>query len=235
MKPLARSRHWLRLTGAFAIDMIYPRTCAGCGRRGSWLCPSCAPHAQLFFAPFCERCGVPMALEQCRCARMPDALQQVRSAGAYAGWLRGAIVQMKYQGEWARAEFLAELMAGAMQELLPADALAPVPLHPSRLMQRGFNQSAVLARHLGARAELPVVDALIRARRTAPQVGLGLAARSENVRAAFAVSPHAHILGQRIVLVDDVITSGATLGACAELLLASGAASVGVITLAREL
>lgn len=166
---------------------------------------------------------------------MPNALVQVRSAGAYAGWLRGAIVQMKYHGEWARAEYLADLMLEALPDLVPADALTAIPLHPSRLKQRGSNQSALLAKSLGDRSKVPIVDALVRTRRTLPQVGLGAEARRENMRAAFAISPTAHISQRRFVLVDDVITSGATSGACAEVLLANGAASVNVVTLAREL
>ncbi len=142
---------------------------------------------------------------------------------------------MKYHGEWARVDHLAPLLARACVDLLPADALLPVPLHPSRRRQRGFNQTEKLAQALSPYIAVPVNLALERSRITTPQVRLDAEGRQANVEGAFALSPGADVIGKRLVLVDDVITTGATLGACAQVLLGAGAQSVSVVTVAREL
>jgi ComF family protein len=113
--------------------------------------------------------------------------------------------------------------------------LTPVPLHPSRLRQRGFNQSLLLAREVGRTQSIPVVEALIRTRRTNSQVRLGAAERAGNVAGALAVLPGQMVTGRSFLLVDDVITTGATLGACASALLDAGASSVSALTVAREM
>lgn len=159
----------------------------------------------------------------------------MRSVGPYSDWLRRAIIDFKYHGEWARAEPLAELLAEAMEDLLPCDGLIPVPLHPSRLRQRGFNQSLLLAQHAAVHRSAPVLDVLARVRRTQAQAQLPAASRDANVRGAFALKPGPSVAGKTVILVDDVLTTGATLTSCAAALLDAGAAGVKVATLAREL
>ncbi len=144
-------------------------------------------------------------------------------------------MQVKYHGEWARAPHVALLMAQACADLGPVDALVPVPLHPSRRKQRGFNQTEKLAEELSRITAIPVVLAVQRARKTTPQVRLDAAGRQTNVMGAFAPSPGTRVEGMSLLLVDDVITTGATLGACAQVLRAAGASSVSVVTVAREL
>ncbi len=159
----------------------------------------------------------------------------MRSVGPFDGWLRGAVVQFKYHGEWARAAHLGEPLAAAVAHLQGVDALVPVPLHSSRIRQRGFNQSLLLAQQAGGLLGIEVKEALIRTRRTDAQVSLGAEQRRANVAGAFAVQPHIQVAGLSVVLVDDVITTGATLSACAEVLISAGASSVKAASLAREM
>lgn len=200
-----------------------------------WVCGRCESVLALFNVPLCVSCGIPEALGTCRCDELPASIERVRSVGPYGGWLRGAVVQLKYHGEWARAGHLAPMLAEASADLLPADALVPVPLHPSRRKHRGFNQTEKLAEALSVLVSVPVQRALRRTRRTTPQVRLGAESRRENVEGAFALAPGQRVCGKRFILVDDVVTTGATLGACAEVLIAAGSESVAVVTVAREL
>ena len=225
----------LAATGDLLLDVVYPRRCAGCGARGGWLCRRCEAEVPRFSPPLCAACGIPDVLGICRCDELPPEIVRVRSIGAYGGWLRGAVVQVKYHGEWARASHLAPYLAHACADLLPVDAVVPVPLHPSRRKQRGFNQTEKLAGELSRSIAAPVSLLLQRTRRTTPQVWLDAGKRQANVDGAFALAPGGDVAGLRLLLVDDVITTGATLGACARVLHAAGATSVCVVTVAREL
>ncbi len=224
----------LRVAKAFAIDLVYPKRCAGCARRGSWLCDECDADFELFAPPWCQTCGVPLRF-QCRCQSIPEGIECVRSVGPFEGWLRGAIVQCKYHGEWGRTEHLAGLLAAVADDLRPFDALVPVPLHSSRLRHRGFNQSSLLALHAAKFLDVPVEDVLVRTRRTHAQVRLGAAERLTNVRGAIQVQPEFETMGRTFMVIDDVVTTGSTLGACAQALIEAGAASVKALTVTREM
>ena len=174
----------------------------------------------------------------CRhCRSGAYAFERVRSYGVYDGALGEVIRLFKYRGVMALEGFLAERLAETVREeceLSEIDAIVPVPLHRSRERGRGFNQSAVLAGALGRRIGLPVREALLlRHRKTRPQTGLTFAQRRLNVRGAFAVRAGVTIDKLRILLVDDVYTTGATAHACARALRRAGARSVVVLTLAR--
>ena len=225
----------LATAGTFLLDVVYPRRCAGCGRRGEWLCPSCDAALARFGEALCPGCGIPESLSACRCDELPESVERVRSIGPYGGWIRGAVIQIKYHGEWARVHDLGPLLAQASRDLLPADALVPVPLHQSRHKQRGFNQTEKLAGVLSRELAVPLELLLQRTRKTSPQVRLDAAARQTNVAEAFALLPGVDVGGKHLILVDDVITTGATLGACADDLLAGGAAAVRVVTVARDM
>ncbi len=171
-----------------------------------------------------------------RCQQTPPQIDGIRSVLYFEGALRAAIHALKYR----RARDLAGLLGGLMGDYwqdqpIPVDVIVPVPLHPARERSRGYNQSALLALGLAEAADLPVrVDLLARIRATAPQVDLGAEARRENVRGAFYCE-NGSATGLRVLLVDDVCTTGATLEACSQALRAGGASSVWALTLARAL
>jgi ComF family protein len=221
-------------------------TCAACRgvlempRLGP-VCPQCWTSVLPLVPPLCDRCGDPLpswrvvsaAEGVCaRCRRMQSLITRGRSAGEYEGTLREIIHALKYEGRQTLARPLAKLILDASGDLLEdADYLVPVPLHPWRRLRRGFNQATILAAHLG----LPVVHALWRRRRTSPQTGLTAGARRRNVRDAFRLAPFARDLdGRCVVLVDDVRTTGATLDACARVLLDAGVREVRALTAATR-
>jgi competence protein ComFC len=198
------------------------------------LCPRCASESVRFVQPWCPSCGVPTRLT-CQCHSKPETLSQIRSVGPFERWLRGAVIQCKYHGEWARVSELAPLLAEVCDTLHPFDALVPVPLHPSRLRQRGFNQSLLLAYGVAEILSLPVEDCLLRTRRTDSQARLPAVDRAKNVSGAIAVRQESETAGRTFVLIDDVITTGATLSECASTLLQVGASSVKAATICREM
>lgn len=202
------------------------------------ICEPCWQAVRLLPPEVCDRCGdllgtsVIAERELCvRCTGERHRLRRCRAAGVYDGTLRAAIHALKYDGRRTLARRLSHLMRQhAGDVLVGADAVVPVPLHPTRQRERGFNQSSDLARHLA----LPVVHGLHRIRATAPQADLTAAARYTNVQNAFAASRRmTRWRGRILVLVDDVSTTGATLDACADVLLDAGAAEVRAITAAR--
>ncbi len=179
-------------------------------------------------------CGIPLDLAHCACAEIPADVTMVRSVSSYTGWLREAVTALKYQDECARAEHLGNHIAKLIATLGDLDALTFVPLHRTRQRRRGYNQAELLARVAGECVGLPVLSALERTRETASQVGLHASERQLNVRGAFSFIAGVQLEGLRIALVDDVLTTGATVGACAESLIQAGAHSVSVIVLARD-
>jgi len=223
--------------------VVFAAACPACGRtlarptRGP-LCEACWSALPRHQTRLC-RCGVPLTTgSECgRCRRGLTPFSAGASLGAYAGGLRTAIHELKYRGRRRVAARLAEelLALPAVRELLGAGVvLVPVPLHPRKRRERGFNQSEWLAAELARRAKLRVAPAaLVRLKETAPQTGLSAAARRANVRGAFAVRRRSQIDGYVVVLVDDVLTTGATALACAEALRRAGAAQVRVLTAAR--
>lgn len=218
---------------ASLIEAVYPSRCAGCDRRGTWLCADCDAALPRFAPPWCQRCGSPFDLTPCICQQLSGSLSHTRSLDRYDGWLRTAVHRFKYQDEWARAAPLAADLAVLLHSMLPVDALVPVPLHPERLRSRGYNQALLLAREAERLLRVPTIEALIRGRATPQQVGLPAAQRRTNVAGAFSLAQGMNVQGRTVVLIDDVLTTGATLGACAEALCAAGAIEVKAATLAR--
>ncbi len=231
-----------RLASATA-DLLFPWSCAGCGRAGSPLCDACAQSITPMSRDGCPRCG--NALESpglCAvCAALPvDPLTFARSAAAHEGVLRRAIHNLKYNHEPALAPLLARYMVAALADpawqphLARGLTVVPVPLHARRLAQRGYNQAELLARALAAAAVLPFAPELLaRERDTRPQVGLNAHERRQNVQSSFVAHPA--VAGVHLLLIDDVFTTGATLRDCARAALAAGAFTVCALTVARPL
>lgn len=212
------------------LDLLLPPRCGGCGREGRALCPSCRAHLDRRIA---EPAGFPHGLP----SPLPSGLVQVEWCSAFTGPARAAIHALKYDGERRLVEPLGAAMAQRWRAAgIGGDLLAAVPVHAQRRRERGFDQAELLAREVGRRLGLPFVPVLDRAARTSAQHQLGRTARAGNVGGAFAVSDRmrAQVTGRWVILVDDVMTTGATLNACATVLVASGARAVSALTLARE-
>lgn len=222
---------------AVLLDLVYPPHCVACGRLGAWLCAPCLQAYPAFRPPWCARCGRPLTQGGlCRaCRGAASSLGGTRSVGPHVAPLREAVHALKYEGGRVLAEPLAEMMAATWAPSpLPVTAVVPVPLHPRRARQRGYNQAVLLARALAPRLGLPLHEEwLLRERDTRPQVGLTRAERWANVDGAFCCTAPIAVAGQRVLLVDDVLTSGATLRAGAGVLRAAGAEGVWALTLTR--
>ncbi|MEA2676467.1 MAG: hypothetical protein QOJ81_608 [Chloroflexota bacterium] len=212
------------------LDVLLPPACPSCGREGAAVCAKCLP----FLARRRdEPAGVPLGLA----ASQPPGLVQLEWCCAYSGAARACLAALKYDGELRLVEVLAEQMAARWARAgIGGDVLVPVPVHAARLRQRGFDQAELLARAVGRLLNLPVATVLERATRTAAQHSLSRRARAANVGGAFAAkaSTGPQIDGRWIVLVDDVVTTGATFSSCAQALYAAGARAVSGLALARE-
>ncbi len=218
------------------LDLLFPPRCIGCRKMGVWLCPSCLAQVGRVEGPSCERCGRPLhtpgLCRSCRTGGWP--LVGLQSPFFFEGVIQRAVHELKYRGRRVLAEPLGELLAAHLAALpWPTSAIAPIPLHRERERARGYNQAALLARALSARCGWPLLDGgLVRWRNTRPQVGLDGASRLENVRGAFRwASPEPP--PRRVLLLDDVCTTGATMEACAEALLKAGTEEVRGLALAR--
>jgi ComF family protein len=230
-----------------ALDLVLPPRCLGCGvmvEAQGRLCAACWRQLAFLGPPHCRLCGYPLphALPEAPlcaiCAVEPPAYDRARAALRYDEGSRGLILAFKHVDRTDTAPAFTTWLERAGADLLvDANLLAPVPLHRWRLLRRGYNQAAILARDLARRRGLPMTPDLIqRHRATASQQGLSGRARLDNVTSAvFRIHPwhRRRVAGARVVLVDDVMTTGATVGACAQVLRRAGAAQVDVLTLAR--
>jgi ComF family protein len=228
------------------VDTIFPPRCIACAEpteQAHGLCPACWRDTHFIAGTVCRACGAPLvgaagAEDVCEsCARHPPAWDRGAAAVIYAGAGRKVVLALKHGDRLDMVRPLAGWMAAAGRGLLAeADVVAPVPLHWRRLIRRRYNQSAELARRLGRMSGREVVpDLLLRRRATTPQEGMSRAARMANQAGAFDVNARrgAAIEGRAVLLVDDVLTTGATLSACADCLRQAGAARIDVLVLAR--
>ncbi|MGQ9696952.1 MAG: ComF family protein [Armatimonadota bacterium] len=222
------------------LDLVYPPVCCVCDRVGDdYVCQSCIQLVSPVPEPHCDVCGQPYVLGICpECTAQPPAFLRARAAALFDGVLRDAIHALKYEARPNLAAPLGKLLSAyvlAHPEPTEVDAVVPVPLHRQRERRRGFNQSALLAQHIADVLGVPLLErVLIRCANTPPQVGLDRAQRRTNVASAFQVPDTSQVAGLRLLLVDDVMTTGATCGAASEALLAAGARSTQVLTLARQ-
>lgn len=238
---------WWRECIAALPDICYPRCCEGCGADASGgaghLCWDCLAGAVYISDPMCARCGDPVDgvvehLFECGwCRRTGPAFDAARSALRFRGPIRHAMHRFKYNRATHLSADLGGLLAGCVHAHFGAelfDSITYVPLYPSKARERSYNQSRLLAENLGRRLQVPVVrNALQRVRFTRTQTRLNADERKQNVRGAFRASMPGWIDGRRWLLVDDVMTTGATVDECARVLKAHGAVSVTVVTVAR--
>ncbi|MFM9891108.1 MAG: double zinc ribbon domain-containing protein [Rickettsiales bacterium] len=228
------------------LDMAFPPSCPSCREpvtaEGNF-CAPCFDKLRIIAAPVCEACGIPfpVAVEAgARCAECLDTPPQFHAARAalvYDATSAPLISALKFHDQWAGLARYVTLMRGAGGALFDnVDVIVPVPLHWRRMLKRRYNQSALLAYGLGRASGLPVEPNLLqRVRFTPPQMRLDRATRLKNVVGAFAVAPHAaaRLSGKTVLLIDDVVTTGATANACARVMLDGGAKEVRVLALAR--
>jgi ComF family protein len=234
----------LRRLGRAVVDGVLPPRCLACGTivdEPDALCSSCWAGMTFFAPPWCAVCGLPfphpMGEEAvcADCARQKPSWDRARAVMRYDKHSRHLVLALKNGDRTHVARELGRWMGRAGAELLEcADMVVPVPLHWTRLFTRRYNQAGLLAHAIRAAGGPPVApDWLVRRRRTPSQGRLGPAARARNVRGAFAVRRGCEVKGKRIVLVDDVLTTGATVEECARVLRRGGAAFVAVLTLSR--
>jgi ComF family protein len=234
---------------ARAMELLFPARCAACeaplkGAPNPWFCNDCWAALPVYGWEGCDRCGRPIEVRnlppgwRCGdCLKAPPAFARARALGPYEGALAEAIRLMKYRERPGLARALVGRidLDAAPPDLWEVDLVVPVPLHRRRLHWRGYNQSARLARALGARLGRPAPEGVLaRTRFTPPQVGLTRPQRADNVKGAFAVARRDVAKGVRVLLVDDVFTTGATIGACARALRRAGAERVTVWTATRQ-
>ena len=228
------------------LDIALPPLCPSCREPlgdGAGLCAACWSKLSLIEPPYCTRLGIPFVYDpgpgllSMEAMANPPAYDRARAAVRYDEVARKLVLSFKYADRLDLAPMMGAWMARAGRELLAdADALMPVPLHWRRLWARRFNQASALAGTVSNIAGVPVLhDVLKRMRATPQQVGLSRPERANNVQGAFRVSDghKAQIAGRRVVLVDDVLTSGATVDTCARALLRAGASGVDVLVFAR--
>ena len=222
---VSRSGLWAILKTLYepVIDLVFPAICSGCGKVGMVYCHTCQEALRTKY-PLVSQAPTP-------------ALLAVVALGPFEAGLRHALHSLKYEHCPMLAAPLGKLMAERIREVRwPHAVIIPVPLHAERLAQRGYNQAVLLAEHAANELGWKVLaDVLIRDRATISQVGLGYHERQENVRDAFRVTRPENILDADVILVDDVYTTGATLNACAQALLSSGARSVRATTAAMTI
>lgn len=240
----------LRAGTAGLLDVLYPPACPLCAEpleHQAGLCADCWSGLDFFRGALCGTCGrdfpdtaisQPAAAVECSdCIARPPRYDRLRSALHYTDVAKRLVIGLKERRRFEYVPLMLPWLQTAGRELLAeADVILPVPLHWSRLLRRQFNQSALLAEALSRRSGVPVLkDALVRTRRTPQMRQMTRRQRAENVRGVMSVRPGTDVSGARVLLVDDVYTTGATLRACTSALLRQGAQSVDLLTLARVL
>ena len=241
---------WRRLSSVFRrtlgliLDVLIPPRCLSCGAlaeiQGA-LCAHCWDAITFLGPPACLRCGQPFDIDAggaaiCgRCLLDPPRYRRARAVFRYDGASKGLVLGFKHADRTGRAPYFARWMARAGADLLAeADIIVPVPLHPWRLFLRRYNQSALLANALADLSGIPCCpDALVRVRHTPKQGAMGRRQRRANLHGAIGLKRADRMRGRHVLLIDDVLTSGATVEECVRVLQKGGAASVDVLTLAR--
>jgi ComF family protein len=220
------------------LDLAFPARCVGCGAEGPPICATCEPALD---ARLDQPAGIPIGLP----STVPPGILQLEWCAPFGGLVRRALHELKYGGETRLAVQLGAAIARRWSRVAAGGSvLVPVPVHADRARQRGYDQAELIARAAAAGLGLPCAPILERVRATVAQFDLDRATRATNVHGAFRLRPRPNrtgrtadprpLEGRWVVLVDDVVTTGATLSACAEPLLGAGALGVSAVTVARE-
>lgn len=236
----------VRAVAAGLMRLVYPPVCTGCGKmvgRAAALCPECWGTVRFIERPYCEITGLPFdhdrgeGLVSPQAIADPPAYARARAAVLHDGVARKIVHGLKYSDRADLAAMMATWMIRAGRDVVEdSDVIIAVPLHRGRMFARRYNQSAELARALASLSGKPFLPGVMqRVRATRQQVGLGLKARQDNVRGAFSIKPEQvqRFLGLKVLLIDDVLTTGSTVEAATRSLLRAGAAQVAVLTFAR--
>lgn len=221
------------------LDWIYPPVCASCGEPGYRLCPDCYEKIQFLQGNKCQICGriINETATQCvTCQTEPPPYDGFRSLGFYEGVIRDCVHALKYENNQSLGDFFSQMLVSLIsKENWQLDMVTPVPLSAQRYRERGYNQSSLLAKPLAARLKVKFNPfAVRRIRHTPSQVGLSAEERRQNVIGAFQAE-NALVYRKSVLLVDDVMTTGATMTACAQAVRDAGARPVYCVTLARHL
>ncbi|MEW6380360.1 MAG: ComF family protein [bacterium] len=244
----------IRLLRDLGLSILFPATCAICGSHLGWrsenpVCATCWEEVRLIQQPICPICGQPFSDEAgtdvskktyCNsCQECSPAFIQARSIFFYEGAIRHLIHEFKYQGNIRIGKFLARSMVSCWDsseaDISSVDCIVPVPIGRKKLRQREFNQSLILARQIGKKLKVPVYPfGLERVKEVAPQMKLSRLERMRNIQNSFRVRDGRKVCGRKVLLVDDVFTTGATARECSRVLRYSGAEEVRVLTLARS-
>jgi ComF family protein len=219
-----------RAVASRALDAALPANCVGCGAEGPPICARCEPALD---ARLRSPAGVPIGLP----GELPEPLLQLEWCAPFHGVTRDALHAIKYAGEQRLAEPLGRAVARRWAALgVGADLVTNVPVHEDRARTRGYDQAELIARHAARELGLPFASLLRRSRATVAQFDLDRRDRARNVRGAFDVRPDQrdHVRDRWVLLVDDVVTTGSTLAACATALHGAGALGVSGVTVARE-
>ena len=231
-----RPAYWVYHYIWTALDWVYPPVCGGCSKLGERWCTSCQNQVVQLDWELCPKCGTPEpgGILCHACQISPPPYQAVRSWGKYSGSLRDAIHRLKYKQDIGIAEALSKHLIELLNILnWSIDILTVVPLGPKRMLERGYNQSSLLARPVSLATGIPFQPgALVRSRETPSQVGLSANDRHENMKDAFIAKPNL-VVNKVVLIVDDVATTGSTITSCSQALVAAGASYVYGLTLAR--
>lgn len=239
----SRETPWNVLLRGF-LDFVFPPYCVVCEqrldtRREPVVCSACWERVRPIQRPTCERCDQTLGRDSVvcdNCLIWAYSFSCIRTVAQFGGVVQELVHLMKYEGKRSIGTHIGEMIAARLAgdaAAVKADMLVAVPLHPSRERERGYNQSALIARAAGRSLGIPVADGILRrVRNTKTQTGLSATERADNVAGAFAAGDSGSIVGLRIALVDDVVTTGATADSCARALLEAGAAGVSLLAFA---
>jgi ComF family protein len=234
---------WLRNKFAYffkaLFDFLFPPICLGCDKEidKGLICNQCINQIYTSALGVCARCGYPLKHnESCKHCRTNVILPRTRALGGYTEPFSPLIHALKYQGKKSLAEIFGRGLTGLLNSdpiLKQADGIIPIPLHPSRQRERGYNQTELLAKEISSQIGIPIMSALKRKKNTKSQTTLDGVKRQKNMLDAFAVKDNSTILNKKVILIDDVITSGATINSAAQALLNGGAKEVYGLVIAR--